>query len=129
MFTRHSRYEVTSRLRLRGHDYSTPGAYFVTLCTERSACLFVGACSNTGGRDPLPQLSAIIQWFKGMTTNDYMLGVKFQDWTRFPGRLWQRGYYDRIVRNDSELEKFRSYIEANSARWLSDEHCLHHMDE
>ena len=167
---RHSRDEVTSRLRLREHDYSSPGAYFVTLCTEHGASLFgdvkddqmvlspagvtieswygaipqrfpgvmldvgvvmpnhlhaiimIGACSGMGDSEPLPQLSAVIQWFKGVTTNGYILGVKSQNWKRFPGRLWQRGYYDRIVRSDSELEKFRSYIEANPARWSSDEH-------
>lgn len=31
---------VTSRLRLRGYDYASPGAYFVTICTERRVCLF-----------------------------------------------------------------------------------------
>jgi putative transposase len=31
---------VTSRLRLRGHDYAAPGAYFVTVCTEQRTCLF-----------------------------------------------------------------------------------------
>ncbi len=36
----HSREAVTSRLRLRGYDYSTPGLYFVTVCTERQHCLF-----------------------------------------------------------------------------------------
>ena len=40
MFDRHSRDVVTSRLRLRGYDYSDPGAYFVTICTAGRACLF-----------------------------------------------------------------------------------------
>jgi REP element-mobilizing transposase RayT len=31
---------VTSRIRLRGHDYSSPGIYFITLCTEHRTCLF-----------------------------------------------------------------------------------------
>src|SRR5665811_1642994 len=37
---RHSRESVTSRLRLRGYDYSTPGTYFVTICTNRRIDLF-----------------------------------------------------------------------------------------
>ncbi len=36
----HSRDAVTSRLRLRGHDYSAPSNYFVTICTTDRACLF-----------------------------------------------------------------------------------------
>ncbi len=36
----HSRDAVTSRLRLRGYDYSGSGTYFVTICTTDRACLF-----------------------------------------------------------------------------------------
>jgi putative transposase len=36
----HSRDAVTSRLRLRGYDYSGPGTWFVTICTTDRACLF-----------------------------------------------------------------------------------------
>ncbi len=28
------------RTRLKGYDYSTPGAYFVTICTKDKKCLF-----------------------------------------------------------------------------------------
>jgi len=28
-------------LRLKVHDYATPGAYFVTICVQHRACLFV----------------------------------------------------------------------------------------
>jgi REP element-mobilizing transposase RayT len=31
---------VTSRMRLRGYDYATPGEYFVTICAAQRACLF-----------------------------------------------------------------------------------------
>ena len=27
-------------IRLKGYDYSQPGAYFVTICTERRQCIF-----------------------------------------------------------------------------------------
>ena len=35
-------------------------------------------------------LSAIVQWFKTMTTNEYLRGVKTSGWAPFQGRLWQR---------------------------------------
>ena len=44
---------------------------------------------------PLP---TIIQWFKTMTTNEYMRGVKTLRWTPFRGRLWQRNYYEHVIR-------------------------------
>jgi REP element-mobilizing transposase RayT len=35
-----------------------------------------------------------------------------------PGRLiWQRNYYDRVIRNDQELDRIREYILANPLRW------------
>lgn len=37
---RSPRNSVTSRVRLRGHDYSAPGTYFLTSVTQERACLF-----------------------------------------------------------------------------------------
>ena len=34
--------------------------------------------------------------------------------------LWQRNYFERIIRNDRELDATRRYIEANPARWAED---------
>lgn len=56
-----------------------------------------------------------------MTTNEYMKNVAQSGWPPFPGRLWQRNYYERIIRNDAELEKFRAYIQHNPERWGEDE--------
>jgi putative transposase len=33
-------------IRLRGHDYSSPGAYFVTICTQNRKCLFGNVKNN-----------------------------------------------------------------------------------
>jgi putative transposase len=38
--SRNSREAITSRLRLRGHDYREPGSYFITVCAEHRQCLF-----------------------------------------------------------------------------------------
>ena len=34
--------------------------------------------------------------------------------------LWQRNYYERIIRSDRELDATRKYIETNPARWDDD---------
>ena len=34
-------------IRLRGYDYDQAGAYFVTICTQRRACLFGGIADRT----------------------------------------------------------------------------------
>ena len=31
--------------------------------------------------------------------------------------IWQRGYYDRVIRSDWELTNFRRYMEDNPRRW------------
>ena len=35
-------------------------------------------------------------------------------------RIWQRGYYDHIVRDLCSLHEIRRYIIENSAKWLDD---------
>jgi putative transposase len=32
--------------------------------------------------------------------------------------VWQRSFWDRIVRNDSELDQIRNYVDDNPSRWL-----------
>jgi hypothetical protein len=34
--------------------------------------------------------------------------------------LWQRNYYDHVVRDDSELQRIREYIVNNPAQWALD---------
>ncbi|MFT5194218.1 MAG: putative transposase [Cellvibrionaceae bacterium] len=34
--------------------------------------------------------------------------------------FWQRGYYDRIVRDEGELNRVREYIRLNPGRWAND---------
>lgn len=65
-------------------------------------------------------LSTVIQWFKTMTTNEYIHGVKHHGWIPFAGKLWQRNYWDHIIRNETDLHRIREYIQANPARWESD---------
>jgi putative transposase len=36
-------------------------------------------------------------------------------------RVWQRNYYERIIRNDDELNAVRTYIENNPKNWHDDE--------
>ena len=67
-------------------------------------------------------LPRILQWFKTMTTNADLSGVRDQGWPRVSGKLWQRGYYDHIVRREEVLNDIRQYIIDNPRRWAEDEH-------
>ena len=44
-------------------------------------------------------LHRVVQWFKTITTNEYIRGVKTLGWQPFNGKLWQRNYYEHIIRN------------------------------
>jgi len=170
---------LRSSIRLKGFDYSEPGAYFVTIVTKDRFCRFgeivdgqmktnsageviahwwlelrrkfasvesdefvvmpnhchgiivindftVGADLRVGPPNtrtgahagaPLPKM---MQWFKTMTTNEYMRGVKALNWPGFRGQLWQRSYYEHVIRDDDSLNRIRQYIIDNPARWASD---------
>jgi len=62
----------------------------------------------------------IVRRFKMLTTKRYVDGVKHFEWPAFRERLWQRNYYEHIVRNDAALDRIRRYIDGNAARWAED---------
>ncbi len=65
-------------------------------------------------------LGRVIQGFKSITTLHYIRQVKREGWPRFPDRLWQRNYYDRIIRDDDELRRIEEYIISNPVKWTED---------
>ncbi|MFC1573677.1 transposase [Candidatus Latescibacterota bacterium] len=65
-------------------------------------------------------LHRIVQWFKTMTTNEYIHRVKTGNWRPFFGKLWQRSYYDHIIRNENDLIRIREYIVQNPLKWEND---------
>ncbi len=82
-----------------------------------SDCKRMPASRDTPGAS----LSTIMQWFKTMTTNAYIRGVKTEGWSLFQGHLWQRNYYEHVIRDDVELERVCAYIDRNPAKWQEDE--------
>jgi len=58
--------------------------------------------------------------FKALTTRAYIRGVREEGWPAFEGRLWQRNYWERVVRNERELVAIQEYIANNPAQWTED---------
>jgi REP element-mobilizing transposase RayT len=84
--------------------------------------LLVGAHpADLVGTTHRQSLGKYMQWFKSITTHDYIEGVKHDQWPPFDNRLWQRNYYEHVIRNDRDLERIRLYIGANPSRWDSDD--------
>jgi len=180
-------------IRLKDYDYSSPGAYFVTICAQNREFMF-GEISfgemilNDAGKmiettwNELPQnypgvaidefiimpnhfhgiilltgknvdiasergnhggiaptnsaetvramplcspnniehslsLPDVVHRFKSLTTARYRQGVVEYSWRTFPGRLWQRNYYEHILRDEDELNQIREYIRTNPQNW------------
>ncbi len=61
-------------------------------------------------------LGAIVQNLKSVTSR------KINRMRATPGLpVWQRNYYERVIRDDDELQRIREYIRENPARWEEDE--------
>jgi REP element-mobilizing transposase RayT len=67
-------------------------------------------------------LHRVIQWFKTMVTNEYIKNVKRQGWEPFENKIWQRNYYEHIIRNEHAFNKISDYIRNNPANWHEDEY-------
>jgi REP-associated tyrosine transposase len=65
-------------------------------------------------------LHKVIQWFKAMTTNEYIHGVKSRGWQPFVGTLWQRDFFEHVIRDDESLNRIQEYIITNPQRWNLD---------
>ena len=95
-------------------------------------------CPNPGteygqARGPVPtvvalSLSDVIERFKSLTTKRYINGVHGHGWCSFSGKLWQRSYHDRIIRNETELNKIGTYICNNPSDWDADENNIEILD-
>ena len=64
----------------------------------------------------------IVGAFKSLTTNAYIKGVSQLGWEVFRNRLWQRNYYERIIRNQEAYLRISEYIQNNPSKWQKDIH-------
>jgi len=140
-------------LRLKGFDYSSPRAYFVTICSHSNRLVFYKkniknvimktwgkipkhyhtvsldkfiimpnhihgilwiANHNKPDRSQIPTLGNIVGSFKSRVTRDIHKRKLIK------GKIWQRNYFDRIIRNDEELNMIRQYILNNPLQWQFD---------
>ena len=75
-----------------------------------------------GAQNTRPRkLGNIIGAFKSLSTNEYIRGVKEKEWEPFGGKLWQRNFYEHIIRDNNGLNKIREYIRENPSTWDDDE--------
>lgn len=69
-----------------------------------------------------------IQEFKSKTANIYIKGVKEGLYEPFNKRLWQRSYYDNVIRNKDTYDLIWSYIDNNPLKWSLDKYYYDNSD-
>ncbi|MBM3325134.1 MAG: hypothetical protein FJY66_05655 [Calditrichaeota bacterium] len=67
------------------------------------------------GHRTAPTLADVIRSFKKFSANEIN---KRRGTTGQP--FWQRSYYERVVRNEEELQRIRQYIQDNPVQWELD---------
>lgn len=77
-----------------------------------------GGVTQGGETPPLrrqPTLGHIVGYFKCQTTK------QINQMCDNPGvPVWQRNYYERVIRNEDELQRVRKYIAENPLKWAQD---------
>jgi REP element-mobilizing transposase RayT len=147
--------------RLTEYDYSTPNAYFITICTHDRKNLFwtdVGAIIDRPENVPLTKLGIITrQSIKEIPEHYPMMSVDHfvimpnhvhlllqinadadgrsmiaptistvmrlmkgtvSKQASFP--VWQKGFYDHVIRHDNDYRDIWNYIEGNPGKWAED---------
>ena len=103
---------ITKWLKELENKYS--GVFIDTVCIMPDHIHFIMLTTGAHTGAPLPE---IIKWFKTQTTNDYINGVKNGLFPPFEKHIWQRNYFEHIIRNNQDLYETRKYISENPIRW------------
>jgi len=106
---------VSSRGQARGPAPTDSSPRDVTDCVVN-----VVARDTTPPDPPRREIALpdVVQHIKSLTTARYRHAVIDHGWSRFSNRLWQRNYYERIIRDDRALANIRRYIRANPSNWI-----------
>ncbi|MBK9098411.1 MAG: transposase [bacterium] len=75
------------------------------------------APTNDKFKSPSQSLGAIIRGFKSAVTKRIRELTKNTEL-----KIWQRNYYEHIIRNEVDLQNIRNYIELNPLKWELDEY-------
>lgn len=89
--------------RLKNYDYSQNGAYFITICTKDRKPIL----------SHIPVGEDVVCTFKSLATVECKKILPIET-------LFQRSFYDHIVRNDIDYQNIWQYIDDNPRKWTED---------
>lgn len=85
-------------------------------------CVVVPETDGVGTRPtPTVTLGDIVGAMKSITTVEYIHRQRNVNPHQVIPKLWQRNYYERIIRTEEELHAIRQYVRNNPAQWKLDE--------
>ena len=96
------------------------GAPLVGAQSDTPTTTGVGATGQGATTRVAPTLGDVVGAYKSLTTLGYVRGVKTMGWQAFPGRLWQRNYFEHVIRDETSLGRIREYIANNPQHWELD---------
>jgi putative transposase len=70
------------------------------------------------GASPAPTVGDIVGAYKSLVANRCLTIYKSRN--QRMGKLWQRNYWDVIIRNEEAYQKISNYILNNPAKWMKD---------
>ena len=113
----HSEWVRTSGLRpqVRLDEFIVMPNHFHAIIAVEESRRGVSPYAHPSFRSPSQTLGAILRGFKSATTKmiNVMRGT--------PGTaVWQRNYYEHVVRDDLELQRICEYIVNNPSQWALD---------
>jgi REP element-mobilizing transposase RayT len=71
---------------------------------------------SQGAINRAPTLGEVVRGFKARCTHAWRDAIPHDQ----AALLWQRNYYEHVIRNESDLHRAREYIENNPAQWAMD---------
>ena len=71
---------------------------------------------------PAPTIPEIICSFKTRTTYEIIKEIKNNRIEPFKNKIWQRNYYEHVIRKEKEYLEIAEYINNNPYNWEKDEY-------
>ncbi len=116
VLNRQGRVVVESWAGLAGHHPNLDLDAFVVMPNHMHGVLVLREETTASNvfrtRTPVPE---IVRAFKSFSARRVNLLRRTQGTP-----VWQRGYYEHVIRDERELEAVRRYIEGNPAKWADD---------
>lgn len=79
------------------------------------------AGARRAGASPAPTtVGNMVGAYKSLVSNDCLEQFELKRPNEMMGKLWQRNYYEHIIRDEQSLQRIRDYIINNPSKWKDD---------